>query len=385
MHDKPEIVIFDTLFEAVSEAVIIVDKSQKIKIANSSAEQMFGYNDGELIDESLENLIPKEHKKNHHTHFNSFLNSQEKRAMGKGRALHALNKSGLVFPVEVKLNPFELYGEKLTMALVVNITFQKNQELEIKKRIEAENNAKIALKKEQELNELKTKFLSLVSHQFKTPLTGISISSMLLAKYKLTEDQQKREKHISIINNKVHYLNKIINDFLSIEKLEKGEIKYNLTTFEIKDIVNNSINEVSSILKGGQRIVCNTNDEDILVYQDEKIIELTLANLLSNAIKYSRENGKITIDIEKNKENAIIKITDRGFGIPEKDQKHIFNRYFRAENVLLIEGTGIGLNIIKNHLTNLGGTITFKSKQNIGTTFVVTIPNKLFNEKDIIN
>lgn len=412
MFNTEETIAFDILFEAVSEAVIVVDRTQTIKVVNSSTEEMFGYKEGELINKPLEILIPKKYKEHHGGHFNSFLGSQQKRQMGHGRDLYAAHKSGNVFPIEVGLNPFEIQGEHYVMALVIDTSLRKHQELEIlelntklenkvrertrslsdtvnklekmnqqldeenKKRVEAENKAKIALKKERELNELKTKFLSLVSHEFKTPLSGILTSSMLISKYQLTEQQEKRDKHLSIINSKVHYLNNILNDFLSIEKLEKGEIKYNISDFDIQRALQEAVNGASLLLKPGQEIVYPKDEEYALLHQDEKILELTLSNLLSNAVKYSPENSTIHITIEQDEEKTTFNVIDEGFGIPEKDQKNIFRRYFRAENVLLNQGTGIGLNIVKSHLTNLGGTITFKSKEKIGSTFTITIPNK---------
>ncbi len=412
MFSKEDKVVFDTLFEAVSEAVIVVDEFQKITVVNSSAEQMFGYSKDELINEHLEILIPQKYKSNHGSHFKSFLGTKEKRQMGKGRDLYAVNKEGDVFPIEAGLNPLEIQGEKYIMALIIDISLRKHQELEIlelntklenkvkertrnlkttvdelekinkeldeenKKRIEAEQKAKVALKKERELNELKTKFLSLVSHEFKTPLSGILTSSMLLAKYKLTEQQDKREKHLSIINNKVHYLNNILNDFLSIEKLEKGEVKYNLTNFSLTGIINETIQSLNLIVKKGQKVIVESAIEEDELYQDPKIIGLALSNLLSNAIKYSPEETTIKLVVTQSNGVSTIQVIDEGFGIPEKDQKNIFQRYFRAENVLLNEGTGIGLNIVKSHLENLGGTITFVSEENKGSTFTVQLPNK---------
>lgn len=412
MFSKEDKVVFDTLFEAVSEAVIVVDEFQKITVVNSSALQMFGYSKGELTSEHLEILIPQKYKSNHGAHFKSFLGTKEKRQMGRGRDLYAVNKEGNVFPIEAGLNPLEIQGKKYIMALIIDISHRKHQELEIlelntklenkvkertrnlkttvdelekinkeldeenKKRIEAEQKAKVALKKERELNELKTKFLSLVSHEFKTPLSGILTSSMLLAKYKLTEQQDKREKHLSIINNKVHYLNNILNDFLSIEKLEKGEVKYNLTNFSLTGIINETIQSLNLIVKKGQKVIVESAIEEDELYQDPKIIGLALSNLLSNAIKYSPEETTIKLVVAQSNGVSNIQVIDQGFGIPEKDQKNIFQRYFRAENVLLNEGTGIGLNIVKSHLENLGGTITFVSEENKGSTFIVQLPNK---------
>lgn len=129
------------------------------------------------------------------------------------------------------------------------------------------------------------------------------------------------------------------------------------------------------LLKVDQDIKYPDNIDDISLYQDEKIVQLILTNLVNNAIKYSPENTVITIAVVQNKDLTTIQVVDSGIGIPQKDQKNIFERYFRAENAINTQGTGIGLNIVKNHLENLGGTICFESKEHKGSTFTITIPN----------
>ena len=199
---------------------------------------------------------------------------------------------------------------------------------------------------------------------------------MLLGKYKLTEQQAKRDRHIKIISDKVHYLNNILNDFLSVEKLEKGKVNYKLSTFKVTKVVNEVVYNVNMLLKDGQQINYPKDIDGFSLYQNEKIIELALSNLVNNAIKYSSENTIIDIIITQNNTTTTFKIKDNGIGIPEKEQKNIFNLYFRAENALLVQGTGIGLNIVKSHLENLKGSISFESTENIGATFTINIPNK---------
>ena len=405
MFSKPEKNFFNTLFTVISEAAIIVDSFQKIKVINPAAQRLFGFKEKELLNKPINTIIAAkklDKKENFRTNFS--LEEEVKIDLTKG--LQGIHKEEKVFPLELKLNSVEFENEKFVILLITN-TFiceehnnkiletnvkertrrlsgsvekleKMNQQLdeENKKRIEAENKATIALKKERELSELKTKFLSMVSHEFKTPLSGISISTMLLRKYNLTEHQDKRDKHLSVINSKVHYLNSILNNFLSIEKLEKQEIEYTITTFKIKKVLDEVISNANLLFKEGQEIVCISNFDNIVIDQDQKIIELTLSNLISNAIKYSDKNTKIFITVEQDEKETIFKIIDKGFGIPKEEQKNIFKRYYRAENVLLIEGTGIGLNIIKTHVENIGGSIKFKSEQNVGTTFTVRIPNK---------
>jgi PAS domain S-box-containing protein len=404
--------IFNILLGSVSEGVIIVNEDQTIIEANDSATKMFGYKKEQLINQPLNTLIPKNYHAKHGSHFKDFMKENTKRRMGQGRDIFGVKKNGTIFPLEAGLNPFKIYDQNYVMALIIDITLRKEQEKKIidlnskleqeveqrteelktaidglkvlnvelddenKKRKKAEQEIKIALKKEQELNELKTKFLSLVSHEFKTPLSGILTSTMLLGKYKLTEQQANRDKHLKTITDKVHYLNNILNDFLSVEKLERGEITYNPTSFKLSKVLDEVVYNANILLKDGQKINYPENINDLFLYQDEKIIELALSNLVHNAIKYSSENTIIDINIHQNKEETTFEVKDNGIGVPEKDQKNIFKRYFRAENALLSQGTGIGLNIVKSHLENLKGSIFFTSTENVGTTFTMKIPNK---------
>jgi len=402
--------IFNILFEAVSEGVIVVDKNQKMVAINTSAERIFGYENKELINQTLDILIPKKYHKNHTYHVADFMKKRDTRKIGQGRELSGVKKNNEEFPLEVGLNPFNLDNETYVMALVIDITERKKNDLEIERlnaqleskikertlelnkkveqlkdlnlnylkeierRVEAENQLTIALKKEIELSDLKSKFLSLVSHEFKTPLSGILTSAILLEKYKLSEEQDKRDKHIKTISNKVLHLNNILNDFLSIDRLDSGKINYKLTTFNLSKVINEVVYTANMLLKSGQKINIPLNIDEFTLYQDEKILELALSNLLLNAIKYSPENAEIDIRVTKKKGKIYFKIIDEGVGIPAKDQDHIFDRYFRAENVLNYQGTGIGLNIAKVHIENLGGNISFKSKENTGSTFMIELP-----------
>ncbi|WP_295179758.1 PAS domain-containing sensor histidine kinase [uncultured Christiangramia sp.] len=402
--------ILNLLFQAASEGIIVVNSSQIVVAANLAAEEMFGYQQGELLNQHLDRLVPKDYHHVHHKHVEQFIDNSEKRQMGHGRDLYGVKKDGSLFPVEAGLNPFEIEGERYVMSLIIDITIRKenqrqirelNTELEekielrtrelsesvedlkdlnvelseeINRRKEAEEKIKDALQKEKELNELKTKFLSLVSHEFKTPLSGILTSATLAEKYTKEEQQPKREKHLVTIRNKVHYLNNILNDFLSIERLDSGRGQYKFSKFGLKRLINEVIYNANITLKDGQEISYPKDIEDVELFMDEKILELILSNLLGNAIKYSPENTSIQFMVNFHDDLIVFKIKDQGRGIPKKDQKHIFERYFRAENALLDQGTGIGLNIAKTHLENLGGTIQFESEENIGTTFTIEVP-----------
>lgn len=402
--------IFKILSEAISEGIVIVNESQQIVASNEAAANMFGYSANELVGEPLDILIPMNYHHSHRKQVANFIENSDQRQMGHGRDLYGVRKDGTHFPVEAGLNPFEIYESTYVMALVTDISIRKNQETEIielnatlerkiaertlalqqivskledevVKRKEAEHKITESLRKERELNELKTKFLSLVSHEFKTPLSGILTSAILVAKYTEANQQDKREKHLQTITNKVKFLNSILNDFLSIERLELGKATYKFENFPLSKIVNEVIYNANMMLKEGQKINYPTNIDGITVYFDEKILELALTNLVNNAVKYSGEHTIIDIIVEQNDDALSIKIIDQGIGIPESEQKFIFNRYFRAENALLNQGTGIGLNIVQSHLENVGGNVTFESLENHGSTFTLTFPNPINNHQ----
>ncbi len=401
-HDK-ERDLFHFLTEAISEGIVIVDREQKIITVNETLGQLFGYEIEELLNQPLDVLVPKSTHAKHSGYVEGFMANSEKRIMGRGRELFGRRKDGSLFPVEVGLKPFSVNGEQRVMAMVIDISLrkaheremkelnaqleekvlQRTQELrdtivrlesEIERRKEAENKMKESLRKERELNELKTKFLSLVSHEFKTPLSGILTSSSLIGKYTQSEQQEKREKHLKTITSKVKYLNNILDDFLSVERLETGKVNYKVSNFPLSKVINEVVYNANMLLKEGQLINYPEGIDDISLTFDEKVLELVLTNLVNNAIKYSPENTDIDINVSLKGKWLLISVKDEGIGIPENEQKFIFNRYFRAENALLNQGTGIGLNIAKSHLENLGGDITFESQENKGSTFKVTLP-----------
>ena len=284
-------------------------------------------------------------------------------------------KDGTTYPAEIHLQSSSLGNKILIVAIVLDISERKNYTQKLEKTVALRTKElKEALVKEQELNNLKTKFLSMVSHEFKTPLSTILTSATLVGKYTSTEQQDMRAKHLKSIKTGVHHLTGILNDFLSIERLEKGKEVYRLNDFSLSKVVNEVIYNANMLLKTGQKINYPLNIEDLTIHQDEKIISLALTNLLHNAIKYSPEESEIDLQIDINEDDIRFHVIDKGIGIPKEDQKHIFNLYFRADNVLLTQGTGIGLNIVKSHVENLGGNISFKSVENKGSKFTVVLP-----------
>lgn len=237
------------------------------------------------------------------------------------------------------------------------------------KKIEAD--LREALKKERELGELKTRFVSMASHEFRTPLSTILSSASLMAQYTLTEQQDKREKHFQKVKSAVTTLTGILNDFLSLARLEEGRVEIHLEEFEFNSFCAEIIDEMQSILKPNQTIVANHFDEKVPVKLDKKLLKLILINLISNASKYSDDATEIICNTELSKYRFSISVKDHGIGIPPEDKPHMFDRFFRASNAMNIKGTGLGLNIVKRYVGLLDGFISFDSELGKGSIFTV--------------
>jgi len=229
-----------------------------------------------------------------------------------------------------------------------------------------------ALGREKELNELKSRFVSIASHEFRTPLSALLSSAGLAQQYIERNEKEKTLRHIERIKSSVKNLNDILNDFLSLDKLEQGLVHISNTEFSLRDFARDIIEELSSLLKSGQEITLRFEGKEE-IHQDQHVLRNVLINLLSNASKYSRE-GVIKLELEHNGDLVVIRVTDKGIGIPEHQQKHIFNRFFRADNTSNIQGTGLGLNIVNRYVELMNGRIYFESEAGKGTVFTVEIP-----------
>jgi PAS domain S-box-containing protein len=231
-----------------------------------------------------------------------------------------------------------------------------------------------ALKREQELSEMKSRFVSLASHEFRTPLSAILSSISLVDHYKTAEQEEKRKKHIERIKASVRNLTDILDDFLSLDKLEQGKTEVVFQDISLQPFIKDIVEEMEGMVKKKSQKIHFDFNGPAAVYQDQKILRNILLNLLSNAVKYSPEGKDIFITIKEKNNHAILSVRDEGIGIPQEAQKELFSKFFRASNAYAIQGTGLGLNIVKKYVELLGGEIYFESIENKGSTFTVEIP-----------
>lgn len=246
---------------------------------------------------------------------------------------------------------------------VQDITEQKQSELELEKM----------LREEKDLNQMKSRFVSMASHEFRTPLSTILSSVSLISRYQKSEEQDKRDKHIHRIKSGVQNLTSILNDFLSLEKLESNKIEKTEKLIDFGAFIREIHEDAELLMNGDQKL--NIELDPIKEIQiDPHLLRNILFNLLSNAIKYSPKHTDVDLSCHISKGCLNLMVRDYGIGIPESEQEKMFTRFFRASNVETINGTGLGLTIVKRYLDLLGGEISFNSKLGEGTTFNVVVP-----------
>jgi len=233
----------------------------------------------------------------------------------------------------------------------------------------------LSLEKEKELSDLKTRFVSTVSHEFRTPLSTILSSAALIGKYQDADQRDKRERHVERIKESVRLMNDMLEDLLSLGRLDEGLIEAKDETFNFSDFIAAFVNEMQELAKSGQRI--NLYNAGLgAITSDKNLLKKLLLNLVSNAIKFSPEDSAIDINCEQTGDQLKVSVKDSGIGISHDDQEHLFERFFRARNASNIQGTGLGLHIVSKYLELLRGKITLLSELGNGSIFTILIPIK---------
>jgi PAS domain S-box-containing protein len=344
-------------------AIFLIDPEGRVKSWNKGAEHIKGYTEAEIIGQPISVFYTDEDNRLGEP----FQNLQ--RALEQGRYESVglrKRKDGSVFYADVVFTP--IYDDKNTLKGFAKIT------RDITDQKKAEEDMRGTLSREKELSELKSRFVTIASHEFKTPLSVILSSVSLIEKYPDADQQDKRIKHIHRIKSNVNNLRQILNDFLSLEKLEGGIVRNCPAETDLVQLTREAIQDMENSLKEGQHIQLHTEGAPRPIFVDIQLLRNILNNLLSNAIKYSPEATTIDCTLSYRPDAVDIAVRDRGIGIPPEEQQHLFERFFRATNTTGISGTGLGLSIVKRYLDLMGGQIHLRSSSAEGSTFTVTLP-----------
>jgi PAS domain S-box-containing protein len=408
-----------SLFENATEGIILTNSTGAIILANPAALKMFEYEEQQLIGQPIEVLLPKKYRAGHVQLRDQFYEHPGNRTMGSGRDLYGQKRNGDNFPVEVSLSSYKQQNMQYVIGFIVDITHRKEieqsmltQQLQLEKitndvrRMNSELEAKVeertiilkealqrleqsqeelseALDKERQLNEIKSRFVSMASHEFRTPLSGVLSSASLLSKYTSAEQQPNRDKHITRIKESVKHLNDLLEDFLSLGKLDEGKIGAVVSEINLPEVLGDTIDDIKGIVKEGQKIDFHHQGSNY-IYSDKNMMKNILINLISNAIKFSDKDTTISVKSFVENNSATISVKDEGMGIPDEDQQHLFSSFFRGKNAMNIQGTGLGLHIVKRYVDLLGGKLHLESKLGKGTTITLNLPlsNNIENGED---
>lgn len=341
-------------------------KTLKPITINEIGVMQFGYRSKKDFLENFDvsNHYPNTQKKD------KYLKTLNEKGELKNQVLELKKLDGTYFWANVfmKLNS----DKTIAQAVIIDVTQQMNYHVELETKVK-ERTLVLSklLEREKELNEMKSRFVTNASHEFRTPLSSILTSTYLVEKYTKTEQQENRETHLKRISASVKDLTNILTDFLSLAEFDKGIVEVEKTIFNLPNFIESTIMEMEGILKEKHQHIKYNHIGEVTIEQSKKILKNILLNLFSNASKYSSEEKEIHITSKVADNCVVIIINDKGIGIPKEDQKNLFTEFFRAGNVENIQGTGLGLSIVKKYVELLGGNISFKSKLNEGTKFTI--------------
>lgn len=415
--DAQSAAFLSSIIDTATDGIFIMDEYSIIHVANPAAAELFGYKQEELRGRNVNILMPSPHRERHADYVDNYLKTGQAKIIGIGREIEAMRRDGTLFPARLAVSEVKFDNRRFFAGFIHDLTDVKdaeehilrlNEQLESKVQERTEElqdavnrlltvNTKLEheiserqaaeqalrnsqkelrrlLKKEKELSELKSRFVSMASHEFRTPLSTILSSAALIRRYTKAEDQEKRNKHLARIQSSVNLLTGILNDFLSLSKIEEGHIALNTANVDVRALGIEVADEIEGLLKSGQRIEHASEDDTLTLQTDRNILKNIMFNLLSNAVKYSGPDTEITCRYSREKDKVRIDVADEGIGIPETEQKHMFMRFFRASNATNIQGTGLGLNIVAGYLDLLGGSITFESEEGKGSEFSIILP-----------
>ena len=395
--------LLESIISTAIDGIIAIDQNGIIKLINSAAAELFQYDIDELIGKNIKMLMPEPHQTNHDQYIENYKKTGDAKIIGIGRQVSGLKKDGSQFPFQLAVSEVKTKNSRYFTGIIHDLTDieqaysqlkEMNSQLETlveqrttqledvinellkanKQLEEKEQSLAKSLEKEKELNELKSRFVSMASHEFRTPLSTIKSSASIIEKYTKEEQQSNRLKHVNRIKNAVNNMTNILTDFLSLDKIEEGLMNVHIKDHNVFELLNETIKDFENLIQDGKSINLHSKDKDLIIKTDDRILSNIFINLISNALKYSYPNTTVEISLDKEDGFCKLQFSDKGIGIPKKDQKHLFEKFFRASNAENKEGTGLGLHIIKSYLQLLGGRISFVSVQNEGSTFTIYLP-----------
>ena len=352
----------EAILNSSSDAIILCRMDGTIIQANRASEMLLGSKvDGEF-DRRLSRLAIPDHRANEEEAFQAVLESKQPQRLD----ITIQRGDGSTYDADMVLSP--VLSEEGSLSGVVCVLH------DITERKRMQDDLRIALEKERELGELKTCFVSIVSHEFRNPLASILSAADLMTNYGDRMTDERKGQHLDAIQQQVQHLTELMNDILLIGKTENVGFAFSPAPLDLTGFCQSCITQVRQTAGASHRLRLAVEGECGDTFVDEKLLRHILMNLLTNAVKYSPAESTVYVNLRCEPEQAILSVRDEGIGIPAEDQPHLFEAFHRAANVGPVAGTGLGLAITKRAVEAHKGTIDFESAAGQGTTFIVTFP-----------
>lgn len=389
--------LLDAIIQNAIDGIITIDEYGIVESMNPSASKLFQYQPEEVIGKNVSLLMPSPDRERHDTYLKNYRDTSVPHIIGYGRDVLGRKKDGNVFPFRLGVSEVRFEGKRIFAGFVHDLSHQKEAErrlMEYTQHLEklvedrtvvlndtigaltlAKEEVSTSLEKEKELGKLKSRLLSMASHEFRTPLSSIQLSTALIERYAEAFNNSNISKHINKIKSAINNLTTILDDFLHVEKAEAGKVEVSFSNFDVKLFAKEIVDEMQLLTRPGQVIVYDHFGSSTVVYLDKNLLKNCIINLISNAIKYSGEDSTITFTTNIEENRYSVTISDNGIGIPVEEHKHLFEAFFRAQNTGNIPGTGLGLNIVDRYVKLMGGTIEFESAPDKGTKFSISFLN----------
>lgn len=350
-----------TLIDTIPNPIFVKDTNGNYTDVNPAFEKLTGKSKEELLGANLDTVLEGRAKE-------LALETDEKLLKGEAVSIYEIemkNASGAMVPFIVYKTAFGFSEGKPEgiLGLLVDISERKQME----------EKTVLALNREKELNEMKTNFISMASHEFRTPLTTILASADLVELYHQKWSAEKILNHIKKIQDSVNYMTTLLDDVLTLSRADRGKLKFSPDNLNLRELCNEIIKEISYQAGPTHHLLFDCKLSKDYYVLDRKLLTQILNNLLSNAVKFSPEGGNVSLNILEKEEKIEFIVSDEGLGIDQNDLNNIFEPFFRGKNVTDINGSGLGLNIVKNAVELHGGHIKIESELNKGTKIMFTV------------
>jgi PAS domain S-box-containing protein len=359
-----------TIIDTAVDGIIISDAEGIIEMANPAVTQMFGYTLDELLGKNVTLLMNDHSQERHQAHIHDYLRTGESQVIGNGREVICRRKDGTEFSTDLAHNEFWLNGKRYFVGMLHDLTERK----QVEEAHQTANLMRLEVEKANELRIMKSRFVSMITHQFKNPLAGIQLAASTLQNYFDRLLPEQRTEKFKTIFAQVQQMNSLLEDILTVGQMESGTFPFDAQPGDLKAYAESVVEDLKGTLGRHHNIIFESNVQQLPVAFDLKLMHRIFDNLLSNAVKYSPEGSEVVLQIIAQPQSVTINIIDQGMGIPPEDLAKIFEAFHRGENAKRIPGTGLGLAIVKQAVDLHGGSITCRNRPEGGTVFVITLP-----------